>query len=99
MKGIVWGLDRLTCGAKMDSIIQEYELYWNIKPLEIKHSLNEYRVIFENNDIWQAVVASDKARGRKCNISLVDSNIPDDFVTTIIRSCTICPPYHAISYF
>ena len=80
MRGIVWGLDRPTCGGKLDTLITEYE------------------VIFENGDIWRAVVATESSRGRKCNISLVDSRIPYEYMP-IIECSTTCPPFHAISYY
>jgi hypothetical protein len=98
MKGIVWGLDRPTCGGKLDTLITEYELMWNIKPSKIKKSQMEYEVIFENGDIWRAVVATESSRGRKCNISLVDSRIPYEYMP-IIECSTTCPPFHAISYY
>ncbi len=98
MKGIVWGLDRPTCGGKLDSLIKDYEFYWNIKPKKIRQSRQEYLVEFENGDIWRAVVIAESARGKKCNISLVDERIPYDMMP-IIEACTMCPPFHAINYY
>jgi hypothetical protein len=98
MKGIVWGVDRPACGSRLDTLITEYELFWNIKPKKIKQSQQTYEVEFENGDIWRAVVISECARGRKCNISLVDERIPYELIP-IIESCTTCPPYHAINYY
>ena len=98
MKGIVWGLDRPTCDRKLDTLIANYELYWDIKPKKIRQSKLEYEIEFENGDIWRAVVIAENARGRKCNISLVDERIPYEFMP-IIKSCTICPPFNAINYY
>lgn len=98
MKGLIWGLDRPTCDGKLDSLIADYSLYWNIKPIKIKKSRFEYTVMFENKDIWRAVVATDAARGNRCNISLVDKRISHDFLP-IIKNSTSCPPFHSISYY
>lgn len=98
MKGIIWGLDRPACGGRLDTLITEYELYWNIKPKQIRQSSQEYWVEFENGDMWRAVVIAENARGRKCNISLVDERIPYEFMP-IIESCTICHPFNAINYY
>lgn len=98
MKGIVWGLDRPTCGGRLDTLITEYELYWKIKPRRIKQSQYSYEVEFENGDTWRAVVVGDSSRGRKCNISLVDERIPYDLLP-IIECATVCPPYSAITYY
>ena len=98
MKGIVWGLNRPTCDGRLNKLITEYELFWNIKPKKIRQSQQTYEVEFENGDIWMAVVITESARGRKCNISLVDKRIPYELIP-IIKSCTICPPFNAISYY
>ena len=98
MKGIIWGLDRSTRFEKLDTIIADYELYWKIKPKKIRRTELEYEVEFKNGDIWRAVVISECARGRKCNISLVDERIPYELIP-IIEGCTVCPPYHAINYY
>ena len=98
MKGIVWGLNRPTCDGRLNKLITEYELFWNIKPKKIRQSQQTYEVEFENGDFWIAVVIAESARGRKCNISLVDERIPYELIP-IIKSCTICPPFNAISYY
>ena len=98
MKGIVWGLNRPTCDGRLNKLITEYELFWNIKPKKIRQSQQTYEVEFENGDIWMAVVITESARGRKCNISLVDKRIPYELIP-IIKSCTICHPFNAISYY
>ena len=98
MKGIVWGLNCPTCDGRLNKLITEYELFWNIKPKKIRQSQQTYEVEFENGDIWMAVVIAESAHGRKCNISLVDERIPYELIP-IIKSCTICPPFNAISYY
>ena len=98
MKGIVWGLNRPICNGRLNKLITEYELFWNIKPKKIRQSQQTYEVKFENGDIWMAVVIAESARGRKCNISLVDERILYELIP-IIKSCTICPPFNAISYY
>ena len=98
MKGIIWGLDRSTCFEKLDTIIADYELYWKIKPKRIRRSKLEYEVEFKNDDIWWAIAIKESARGRRCNISLIDERIPHELMP-IIKGCTTCPPFNAISYY
>ena len=83
MKGIVWGLNRPICNGRLNKLITEYELFWNIKLKKIRQSQQTYEVEFENGDIWMAVVIAESARGRKCNISLVDERIPYELIPII----------------
>ena len=41
MKGIVWGLNRPTCDGRLNKLITEYELFWNIKPKKLDN-LNKH---------------------------------------------------------
>lgn len=99
MRGIIWGVDRGSCGRKLEALIKDYELYWNIKTFEIKETRDRVRVKFENGDIWEAYVAHESnSCGKRCNVSLIDSDIDADLIHGI-QTCTICPPYGAISYY
>ena len=60
MKGIVWGLNRPFCDGRLNKLITEYELFWNIKPKKIRQSQQTYEVEFENGDIWMAGTSLDR---------------------------------------
>lgn len=97
MRGIVWGLTFNDAKIKLLDIEEKYRPYTDIAAKY--NSKSTYEIIFENGDRWIACEASDRSRGHKCNISYIDSRIPNDIVDNIIKKCTIAEPYHAITYF
>ena len=82
---------------RMEKLIQDYKHYWNIEPERICKSSNEYSVVFQNGDYWNACRFSESQRGRKANIILVDKEI--DNGDYIIQACLINKPYGSISYY
>lgn len=99
MRGIIWGADRNACGRRLERLIKDYELYWDAKPLEIKETKDKIWVKFEYGDVWEAYVAHESnSCGKRCNVSLIDSDIDADLIYKI-EACTTCSPYGAIGYF
>ena len=99
MRGVIWGADRDACGRRLERLIKDYELYWEAKPLEIKETRDKIWVKFEYGDVWEACVAHESnSCGKRCNVSLIDSDIDIELMNRI-ETCTTCPPYHAIVYF
>ena len=99
MRGIIWGADRNVCGRRLERLIKEYELCWEAKPLEIKETRDKIWVKFEYGDVWEAYVANESnSCGKRCNVSLIDSDIDADLIHKI-ETYTTCPPYSAIGYF
>ena len=99
MKGIVFGKKQEKAITKLNKIISDYEMYWNVKPINIRESRNEYSVTFSNGDTWQAVKFSENQRGRKGNIILLDEEIDSENKITIAHCCCHNRPYGAVMYY
>lgn len=70
MKGIVWCNTFFEGIEQIEKIEEQYKKL-NIKIKEKNRSINHYSITFENNDIWRVVLATNSARGYKCNISYI----------------------------
>lgn len=98
MKGIVWGKTFTFAIDKLDQIVVQYEQL-HIYPIRIIKSKNEYSIVYENGDYWRACLVNTSSRGYKCNISYIDSSIPNEIIETIILPSTTSPPYQGIIYY
>mgnify|MGYP003301320516 CR=1 FL=1 len=38
MRGVIWGANRGACGRRLEQLIEDYKIYWDAKPLEIKET-------------------------------------------------------------
>lgn len=98
MRGIIVGNTYEKAAKKLDRMIKDYQNFWNIKPQTIMKNKLQYKVLFENNDVWEILSTNSNARGHKCNILLVDIDIPEEIVWEL-RSNIIYIPYGGISYY
>ena len=98
MRGLIVGKTYDRAYTRMENIIKDYEFFWNIKPRWVVKNKYTFQVEFENNDIWHAISMNSNSRGRKCNILLIDENIPQEF-RGIFEACVINRPYSGISYY
>ena len=99
MRGIIYGNTLEVARERLDKLIDEYLKFWKIDTKQIRKSQNEYVVIFTNGDIWRAVLCHDRIRGVRCNIALVDNQIPKIMVDCIIRPCITHYPFGALGYY
>jgi hypothetical protein len=94
MIGTVWYDDLDNGQRKMDEIKKEY-FQKNVRMICEKYN-NHYQVImmeFENGDTWYLKSAYSYALGKRSNISYIESTIPKDVVTHIIRPCAYSTPF------
>lgn len=99
MIGIVWGSTFEHALDKIKEIEKSYERYRTSNLISKRESKYSYELIYENGDKWLACSATESQRGRKCNVSYIDINIPVDFIETIIIPSTVAGPYQAINYY
>lgn len=99
MKGIVWGETTTRANAKLQQIMDEYENYKIANLVSWKKLNNKTTIQYDNGDIWIALNASENSRGRRCNVSYIDTRIDPDIIQQIIIPCTTAAPYRAIQYF
>lgn len=52
-----------------------------------------------HKDLWKVVVPNEKVRGLRCNIALIDKNIPQEIVERIIMPMATNPIWSAIGYY
>lgn len=100
MIGIVFGTTLDVARDKLNLMSTEYEKFWKVEIERIIYSRYEYTIIFFNGDIWHcAEINGFSSRGRRCNIALIDKNIPKEVVSSIILPCIINYPYGAVGYY
>lgn len=104
MTGLIWVASQQHYNdgiEKLQKIISDYEKLniQLIQPLKISKYLTTAK--FSNGDIWQVMIASsaDTIRGRRCNITYIDYDIPDTIINEVILPTIILPPYQGINYF
>lgn len=103
MIGLIWVASQRHYNSgieKLKKIISDYEKL-NIQlipPLKISKYLTTAK--FSNGDIWQVMIASpNTTRGRRCNITYIDYDIPDEIIEEVIKPIVTLPPYQGINYF
>ena len=98
MRGIVWCTTFLEGIEQIEKIEEQYKKL-NIKVIEKNKSINHYSITFENKDVWRVILATNNARGYKCNISYISYQIPSSIIRDIIYPTTITFPYSAYHYY
>lgn len=98
MKGIVWCNTFFEGIEQIEKIEEQYKKL-NIKIKEKNKSINHYSITFENNDIWRVVLATNSARGYKCNVSYISYQTPSSIIRDIIYPTTTAFPYSAYHYY
>ena len=99
MRGVIFGATAEKARKKLDTLIEEYQKYWDIAPARIITNCSTYKVQFTNGDIWDAVGCTESNfRGRKANVILIDYDISLENKHRI-SYCLVNYPYGAIGYF
>ena len=98
MEGIIWYKTKQKGLDQFDELINNYAKV-NIGVLAIRDNHLETYIRFLNDDVWKAVPATDHSRGRACNIALIDSDIDEEIVYTIIMPTVKSYPYRAYNFY
>lgn len=94
MRGVVYGLTEESAFNKLEEIINNYEkMRYSI--LSKNYMKNKRRVVFSNNDIWEAYVPHKGMRGGAYNIAYIDHRISVDDLDEIIMPSMKALPYQA----
>ena len=99
MRGIIWAY--LSEGANEQLLeIEEQYARMDIKPIRrvISKSTGSW-ILFDNDDIWRVVCASDSGRAHSTNVSYIDRRISQEIINTIIKPATKAMPYQAFRFY
>lgn len=94
MRGVVYGSTQEAAYNKLEKIIQDYERM-KYTVLSKGYMQNSRRVVFNNNDIWEAYVPKKSMRGRAYNIAYIDHRIGVEELDEIIMPSLKALPYQA----
>ena len=99
MKGIIWAYLTDDANEKLLEIEEQYARM-DIKPIKrvISNSAGSW-ILFDNDDIWRVVRASDSGRGHSTNVSYIDRRISQEIINTIIKPATKAMPYQAFYFY
>ena len=98
MKGIIWYKEKQKGLERLDRLIEDYAKI-NIGVLTIRDNQLDTYIHFLNDDVWLLVPATDRSRGRACNVSLIDSRIDKHIINTIIMPTVKANPYRAYNFY
>ena len=98
MRGIVWAYDTDDAIAKLLEIEEDYNRL-GIKPTNRVIGKSQTYIVFQNNDMWRVVRASDSGRGYAANVSYIDYRISQEIINTIIKPATKSWPYQAFRFY
>lgn len=90
MKGVVYGLTKESAFNKLEEIILDYEKVKYKVAVKICQK-NLLRVVFDNNDVWEAYVPKPSMRGRAYNIAYIDHRLGADDLDIIMPSMKALP--------
>lgn len=99
MKGIIWAYENNGANEKLLEIEEQYARM-DIKPIRrvISKSVGSW-ILFDNEDIWRVVRASDSGRGHSTNVSYIDRRISQEIINTVIKPATKAMPYQAFRFY
>jgi hypothetical protein len=99
MRGIVWAYVAEDANQKLLEIEEDYNrLGIPTHKKVMSQSISSY-IIFENDDMWRVVRASDSGRGYAANVSYIDRRISQEIINTIIKPATKSWPYQAFRFY
>lgn len=99
MKGIIWAYESDGANEKLLEIEEQYARM-DIKPIRrvINKSAGSW-ILFDNEDMWRVVRASDSGRAHCTNVSYIDRRISQEVINTIIKPATKAMPYQAFRFY
>ena len=97
MKGLVFGKTFERACSKLDDIRERYKLY-RIDEQKVLKNSSEYRIIFENGDVWRAIPICRSFRGSRANVAYIDHEIEECYIP-MIKACIEIGPWNAYNYY
>lgn len=99
MRGIVWYYtDREVGLSQFLKVIKDYEKMGFHITQAAQGKFNTF-ACFDNGDVWSLAKAGDGAKGRACNVGLIERNTPEEIIHSIIMPCIKLLPYRAYNYY
>ena len=98
MRIIIWSKTLESGKEELERILFGYQRL-NIEIVERKDFRDDTRVVFKNGHCIRVIPARESMKGVKCNISIVERSIDQEFFDCIIRACTSIPPFQAFRFF
>lgn len=98
IKIVIWSKDLESGKKELEKVVKDYQRI-GVEIQKERHSKYESVIEFKNGHYIRLVPSTESRRGIKCNISIVDRSIEQEFFDCIIRACTIIPPIQAFRFF
>ena len=98
IKGGIW-CKTFAAGVEQLNEIKNGYIKKGIQPFEERIGKYDAFIIFENEDYWKVIRASENSRGNKLNISYIEYGIDKEIIDCVIRPCTRNYPFQAFNYF
>lgn len=97
MRGVIWYKTKEKGRLRLEKLINDYK-QMNIGMQRVQNSTTEIHIQFSNNDVWIATSEINNNRGIACNVALIDNDIEQDIINTIIMPTLKMKPYQAYSF-
>ena len=94
MQGIIFGKTGDRALAEANKICEDYNMM-----LIPYISKSKDRIIFENGDVWDIVSGEHCGRGMKANVAMIDIQLDQQYIDTVIIPCICTLPYGAYNFF
>ena len=98
MKGVIWYKTKQKGLMRLEKLIDDYDRI-NIYVQIMQNNMSGVHIRFSNNDVWIVAPATDCSRGIACNIALIDNDIEQDIINTIIMPTLKMKPYRAYNFY
>lgn len=99
MIGLVFGSTFETACQKLDKMLEDWVHIYKMKNIEILHKSSDKYVVRFGNQTWQAAIPQSECRWRRCNVALIDRNIPQETIDEYILPYVNLKPWTAIGYY
>ena len=98
MEGIIWYKTKQKGLMRLDKLISDYAKI-GVGILSMHSHMSKTYVQFLNGDIWRTVSATRNSRGEISNIALIDLDIEQDIIDTIIMPTLKKKPYQVYNFY
>lgn len=98
MKGVIWYKTKEKGLLRLEELIDDYKQI-NIDVQRVQNNTSEIHIQFSNNDVWVTTPETNNSRGIACNVALIDNDIEQDIINTIIMPTLKMKPYRAYNFY
>lgn len=98
MTGIIYGNTIQAAEQKLDTMIEEW-VRQHIKIKCLLRSPSGSKIMLSNNECWYTKLTNEFCRGFRCNVALIDKNIPQEIIEQVIMPCVTNRPWTAVGYY